>query len=213
MAITAVLMLALATFSNAVSRGWQNSQDQYKARSVSHQSVAQLRDALSDMLCVVQTKVGDTTGGSAYLFCWDDDDWGGAADRKAQFGEMALIEYDPVTKAIWLYQTKDASAMTAAEKTTAGDEDWGDYSATSIVTYFKSSSMVKPRTPLVGGATGDGGASVTSAMFGYFAATNGKPVATYQLSLATAGTGEAASDNVALRAAQTPTNLTFESVN
>ena len=145
MAITAVLMLALATFASAVSRGWQNSQDQFKARSVTHQSVAALRDVLSEMLCVVQSKAGDAAGGSAYMFCWDTDNWNGAADLQAQFGEMSLIEYDPTTKTIWLYKPKDVSQMTAAEKTTAGDSTWGDYSSTSIVSYYKSSSIVKPR--------------------------------------------------------------------
>ena len=209
MAISAVIMLALASFVSAVSRGWKNSEEQFKARSVSHQRVAQLRDALSDMLCVVQTSIGDASGGRAYFFCWRGDTWNGAADLKAQAGEMALIEYEPSTKTIWLYLVKDVSTMTTQEKNLAAEENWGDYSAEAVVNYFKTSSLVKPRRPLVGGATSHGGASVTSAQFGYFAATNGKPVASYQLALATDGAIEPASDNVPLRAALQPTNLTL----
>jgi hypothetical protein len=210
MAISAVIMLALASFVSAVGRGWKNSEEQFKARSVSHQSVAQLRDVLSNMLCVVQTKVGDTAGSNAYLFCWYKDSWGGAADLKAQWGEMALIEYEPSTKTVWIYLPKDVSAMTAQQKGYAELDDWGDYSSDSIVSLFRASAINLPRRPLVGGATDNGGASVSSAQFGYFAATNGKPVASYQLTLVTDGAFESACDNVPFRAAQQPTNLTLD---
>jgi hypothetical protein len=207
MAITAVLMMALATFASAVSKGWQNSQIQFKARSVSNQSVAQLRDMLSGMLCVVDAKIGDASGSSAYFFCWYKDSWGGAADLKAQWGEMALIEYEPATKTVWLYLPKDASAMNSQQTGYAQQEDWADFSSDYMINLFRASTINQPRRALVGGATGDGGTSVTTAQFGYYAATNGKPVATYQLSLVTNGALEPANDNVTLRAAQVPKNL------
>lgn len=213
MSITAVLMLALATFATAVSTGWKYSETQYMVRSVGNQSVAQLRGTLSDVLCVLQAKTGDSSGAAAYLFCWRSDTWGGAADLKAQFGEMSLVEYDPSTRTIWLYEPKDSADMTASEKTTAADANWGDSSSEAIITYFKSSSMLKSRRPLVGGASASGGAQVTSAQFGYYAATNGKPVAIYQLSIVTDGALSYANDNVPMRAAQTPSNVTFSSTN
>jgi hypothetical protein len=209
MAITAVLGLALSTFAVAVSTGWKHSEDEHQVRSASMRSVSQIQDSLSEMLCAVQVKVGDAGGSSAYFFCWQKDTWGGSADRKAQLGEMALIEYEPATKTVWLYQVKDAATMTSAEQTTASSENWGDYTDPAVVTYFKSRSMVAARTPLVGGygTTAEGGTQVLSAQFGAFAANNGKPIASYRLMIGNALSASAASGNVALRAARTPKNL------
>lgn len=209
MVITSVLMLALATFATAASSGWKHSDDEFKTRNADSRSVAQMQDALSKMLCVVQVNPGDTAGGAAYLFCWQKDSFGGSADKKAQFGEMALIEYEPSTKAVWLYQVKNVSAMTASELTAAGSESWGDYTSPAIVTYFKTSSIVAPRTPLVGGFFGssNGGIQVVAAQFARFTATNGKPLASYRLLLGDSIASVAAYGNVALRAAQTPANL------
>lgn len=206
MAITAVLMLALATFASAVSVGWKHSEAQFKVRSVAHQSSARLDDALSDMLCVVQALPGDTSGGNAYLFCWHTDTWAGAGDRKAQYGELSLIEYDPATKTIWLYETKDAASLTAAQQTTAAGTNWPTFTASTLVSSWKSSGIVKPRVPLVGGASAQGGTEVTKAQFGYYSAANGKPIASYQLVFGVDGAVGASNDNVPLRAAQTPTN-------
>jgi hypothetical protein len=208
MAITGVLGLALSTFAVAVSTGWKHSDDEFKMRSANMRGINQIQNALSGMLCVVQAKVGDASGGSAYFFCWQKDTYGGSADRKAQFGEMALVEYEPATKTVWLYEVK-TTPMTSAERTEAASESWGDYSSPAVVTYFKSSSIVAPRKPLVGGygTTAEAGIQVLSAQFGVFAANNGKPIASYRLMIGNAISASPASGNVALRAAQTPKNL------
>lgn len=209
MAITAVLMLALSTFAVAISAGWKHSDDEFKARSANTRSVSQIHDALRNMLCIVQANVGDADGGAAYLFCWQNDTNGGAADNRAQFGEMALVEFDPATKTVWLYEAKDTSAMTTAEKNSAASDSWGDYTSPAIVTYFKSSSFLAARKPLIGGysTSGGKGVAVLSAQFGSFAANNGKPIASYRVTIGDADSSSAAYGNVALRAALKPTNL------
>ena len=208
-AITGILMLALAAFTTAVSTGWKHIAQEFKARNADVRSAGQMQDALRNMLCIVQAKIGDSSGANAYFFCWQTDSYGGTADGKAQFGEMALIEYEPATKAIWIYTVKDVSTMTAAEKISASSESWGDYTSPSIVTYFKSNSIVGPRKPLVGGysTTGDSGVSVAGARFGVFSPNNGKPIASYVLMIGDTISSAPAFGSVSLRSALKPSNL------
>jgi hypothetical protein len=195
----AMLGTALASFTTAMAAGWKNSDQQFKIENASKRSGDALESTLSNMLYVAQYKSATTASPGSYVFYWNQDN---GADKKAQLGEMALVEYATDEKAVWLYKPK--STLTLSQQTTLNNENWGDPTSAAIVTYFKGLDSIE-RTPVVGGAAS--GIDVSKANFNYFAPTGSKPMTSYNMTLVNSGAEDTSSGTIPLRASKKPTNF------
>jgi type II secretory pathway pseudopilin PulG len=204
--ILGMIGLAVASFTVATSTGWRNSEETYRVANLGTRSSQQVQDRLSKALAIVRPAPATQPTSSSYVFFWSNDAYGTASDGKAQFGEMALLEYDAAAQAVYLYEPKSPSGLSASDQALLASDNWGDPAQMpTIVSYFKSSSVVKPARAIVGGVTGSPG--VSSAAFAAFKPTGGKPLAMYDIVI---GSGDAAAHSygsIALRAAKTPQNV------
>jgi prepilin-type N-terminal cleavage/methylation domain-containing protein len=213
MAVMGIIMAAAATFATAVATGWSASAKSSALNATATRSGAQLEASVRASLAIVQTKASTTASPSSYAFLWRYDGFDRAEDGAAQAGEMALIEYDPVSKTVWLYQPLDESAMTSSQFDQAKQGNWGDLSSPDVVNYFKSGSFLAPRRPLLGPGldTTSRAALVMSASFIDFDPAGGKPMLNYTMQIQPAdATGtdavRAVSGSISLRSPQTPSN-------
>lgn len=205
--VMGVMMLALSSFVSAVAQSWKNSSEELKTVNAATVAKAQMQDVLGSMLYVVQNKQGGAAGEASYVFYWKHDALV-ADDGLAQFGEMALLEFDPATMGVKLYEAKPVGQMNATELTLAESTDWGDPTSEAIISYFKSSSVVATPITVVGRATADAsGVDVEAAKLEYFAPAGVKPITNFDLSLSDDGATSRSYGSVAMRSARTPTNL------
>ncbi len=202
-AMLGMIGTALASFTTAMSAGWRNSEQQFKIENASKRSGEELETTLSNMLYVAQGKSSSSTSADSSVFYWNQDGGLVAADKKAQLGEMALMEYDSAQKTIWLYKAK-TTGLSNPQKTTLSSDNWGDPTLPAIVTYFKSLDSVE-RTPLIGGA--DSGIDVASASFNYFMPTGSKAITSYTLKLVSGTAESSSSGSIPMRAGRKPSNF------
>lgn len=150
LAVTGLIAMAVAAFSMAASTGWTASNRSAALGSTASRSAAQIEAIVRSCHAIAQTKSPDGSDASSYAFLWRDDTFGGTADGAAQAGEMLLVEYDPATQAVWLYQPRDEADLSPADRSAAATSNWGDLASPEAVDFFRSSSFVEPRRPLIG---------------------------------------------------------------
>ena len=114
-AMLGIVMMAAAGLMTAVAAGWKSGDTVARVANVGDRAGLRVEESLAAALYVLQVKAPASAGAASYVFYWKSDGVTGVADGKAQLGEMALIEFDPTTKAVRLYEPLAASAMTAVE--------------------------------------------------------------------------------------------------
>jgi prepilin-type N-terminal cleavage/methylation domain-containing protein len=207
LAVMGVTLVAMSSFLSAVSQSWANSQNELKASNAASVAKAQMQDVLGAMLHVVQNKQGGAEGESSHVFFWKHDALVND-DGLAQFGEMALLEYDPAVSALRLYEAKPAAEMNAAELTLAQSSEWGDPTSPDIIGFFKSSSVVGTPTTVVGRSGADeSGIDVRSATLECFDPEGGKPMTNFDLTISDDGVATRSYGSVAMRGSRVPENL------
>lgn len=202
-AMLAIIGAALASFTTAMAAGWTNSDSQFKIENATKRTSDALESTLAGMRYVAQSKASTSSSPGSYVFYWSKDGVSASADRKAQLGEMALMEYVPADKTVWVYKPK-TTGLTASQKATLQSDTWGDQTSAEILTYFKGLDSIE-KVPLVGGATS--GIDVNSANFNYFTPTGSKSMTSYQLELKKGTATKSSSGSVPMRAGQKPTNF------
>ena len=74
---------------------------------------------------------------------WVADNWGGSADGKAEVGEIEVIQHDPVTHTLWLYQTIPVALMNIGQKAAAGSV-WPYTTAFTVPSYITTFTAPTP---------------------------------------------------------------------
>lgn len=205
LAMLGIIALAVASFTLAVAAGWRNDDGAFRLANLSARAGGRVQDAIARMLYVAQAQPATARGTRSYLFFWARDAITGLADGKAQLGEMALLEYDPTSNGIWLYEPIASGAMTGGQLATASDSDWGDPTSPAIVTYFKGLDFVGVRQTVIGGQSG--ASAVTAASFTFVATPGLKPIATYSIQLRQGTAVTTSEGSIVLHTAQAPRNF------
>lgn len=204
-AMLGIVLMAASALIAAVAAGWKNTESAYKVANVSDRAGSRLEEQLVAALSVLQVKPPATAGGATHLFYWKSDGITGTEDGKAQFGEMALIEYDPASRAVRLYEPLAAAAMTAQQLSLAQGSDWGDPAAAEVVAYYKTMSFLAAPVTLIGGQAG--ASEVTAATFTSYAVVGAKPAVGYSIALMQNGLAAARQGSITLRAGRKPRNV------
>ena len=161
-AITALVIAALSALWFAVAETWRKSSSSQGQTLRTAQVVTRLEAAFRQARYVCQWTPGslsDTSVSPASCFVWRSDFWNAAgnvnnandfktlvSDGLAQVGELALIEYDPAAKRVYIYQPKDPTLMSSGERAAAGTVwAWTDLSKSSNLSTFKSLSYVQKK--------------------------------------------------------------------
>jgi Tfp pilus assembly protein PilW len=210
LAITALVIGALSALWFAVAETWRQSSSSQGNTLRTAQVVTRLEATFRQARYVCQWtpgKLDDTSVSPASCFIWRSDFWNAAgnvnfpndfktqvSDGLAQVGELALIEYDPTARRVYLYQPKDPTAMTATERTAAGTVwAWADLSKSSNLSVFKTLSYVEKRVF---------SEKVSGAEFNVPATPSlGRPMVEFTVKLTDAGTSTIAYSMATLRAA------------
>lgn len=207
LAMLGMILMASAGLMTATAAGWKGTETSFLFASLRDRAGARVEDVLTSARCVVQTVTPATAGQASSVFFWKTDGVTGTANGKAEFGEMALVEFDPATSAIYLYEAVPTATMTAPQLALATAYDWGDPKAATLPAYFKSQTWVS-KTLLIG-SPATGGAAVTAAAFACFSSSGSKPVLTYSLTLAANGLSTIRQGSATLRLYQVPLNLSL----
>jgi hypothetical protein len=159
MAITAIVLLALTAAAVSVADAWVASDGTEQLQIQCAQIFNRLEYYLSPCKYIVQVQPGSLDGSAATpgsVLYWAYDGWNGLADGGIEAGEMALIQHDPTTQTLWLYEPIPVSQMSPAQLTAAGTPlSYSTVSNSSWVATFKALNYVTA-TPLghnVAGAT------------------------------------------------------------
>jgi len=111
--IVALVMLGAAAIMGAVAQGW-NDQDVTRSTQVqANQTYVRVQNALQGAKYACYYAAGDVNGNSAQpgcIFFWQNYKLQSGAILDPYLGEMALIQYDPSTNSLWLYQNPSASS-------------------------------------------------------------------------------------------------------
>ena len=160
--ITAIVIGALSSLWFAVGETWRKSSSSQGQTLRASQVAIRLEGNFRQAKYVCQLTAGsvtDTAVSPASAFFWRSDYWNAAgdvsnpaafttdvADGVVEVAELALVEYDPAAQRLYLYQPKDAAAMTTAERAAAGTVwTWADLSKSSNLTVFKGLSYVQKK--------------------------------------------------------------------
>ena len=110
--IVALVMLGAAAIMGAVAQGW-NDQDVTRSTQVqANQTYVRVQNALQGAKYACYYAAGDVNGNSAQpgcIFFWQNYNLQSGTILDPYLGEMALIEYDPTTQSLWLYQNPSPS--------------------------------------------------------------------------------------------------------
>jgi prepilin-type N-terminal cleavage/methylation domain-containing protein len=204
-AMLGIVLMAASALISASAAGWKHTDVAYRVANLSDRAGSRVEEQLTAALCVLQVKTPTSAGGAAYLFYWKSDGITGGEDGKAQFGEVALIEFDPTQKSVRLYEPIAASAMTPSQLQLAQGADWGDPTSADVVAYYKTMGFVAAPQKLIGGQAG--ASEVTSATFSSYAPVGAKPAVSYSIALTQNGLAATRQGTVTLRAARKPKNL------
>jgi prepilin-type N-terminal cleavage/methylation domain-containing protein len=123
LAVTAMVLSALAAFTLSAAQGWTANDGTQGVQGQSGQVYDRVRFQLASAKYIAQVQAGSLTNPAARpgsVFYWASDNWNGISDEAPEVGEMALIQHDPTTGTLWLYQPIAASAMTPAQLSAAG---------------------------------------------------------------------------------------------
>lgn len=143
MMVMGFVAVVLATFASAMSHQWRYSEGQQHLDVTARQGLRLLRPVVQSSRAIGHIYTTPT----AAVFLWQND----KLDRPniAQFGEMALIEYDDLSKTIYLYEPDpefdlELNAMAVEAVTNA------DMANPTVVELFKAQPWLKPRRAILG---------------------------------------------------------------
>jgi hypothetical protein len=181
--ITTLVFGALSALWYAVAETWTKSGSSQSVTLVGNQAMARLEATLRTAKYIIQCNAGSTDGKTtpaASVFIWKADNWIGVADGAVQVAELAVIEHDPASGRIYLYQAIPKASMNADQISRAsGVTLWNDLSNPNTLTSFKSFDFVQ-RSVL--------SEAVTGALFNARSASSGvRPTLEYTLVLSRAG--------------------------
>jgi hypothetical protein len=146
MIVTAMIGSALAAFSLAVATQWRQSEQQQYLQVSCHQANGVVGPIVESSRAVG----GVVTKYKPGVFLWQSDTYSGAADNKAQFCEMSLIEYDADLKTLFYYQGTP-STVTLAQTLAYSVLTSLQMEDPEIVELFKlQTAWQKPRRTLLG---------------------------------------------------------------
>ncbi len=182
--ITTMVVGALSALWFAVAETWVKSGSSQNVTLTGNQAVSRLESTLRTAKYIFQCNAGSTDGKTtpaASILFWKADNWNGAADGAVQVAELAVIEHDPASGRLYLYQAIPKASMTASQITRAsGVTLWNDLSSASTLTAFKGYDFVQ-KTVL--------SEAITGALFAARTApAGGRPTLEYTLILSRAGT-------------------------
>jgi hypothetical protein len=156
MAITAVVLLALAGATLSVADTWVAADGSEQLDIQCAQIFNRLEHYLSPAKYIAQVQPGSLTGTGAggSLFYWAVDNYNGVADEAPQLDEMAYIVHDPVAQTLWLWQPIPLAQMNTTQLADAATTlTNAEFTNASWVTTFKSISSATPLGHNVTGAT------------------------------------------------------------
>jgi type II secretory pathway component PulJ len=119
--IVALVMLGAAAIMGAVAQGWNDQDVTRSTQMQANQTYLRVQNALegaeyvgyvtpstsqsgSVLLRQNGILVGVDPGNPCSIFFWQNDNLGGVEAGDPYVGEMALLQYDPATTTLWLYQ-------------------------------------------------------------------------------------------------------------
>ncbi|MGD0387991.1 MAG: hypothetical protein ABSC42_03465 [Tepidisphaeraceae bacterium] len=100
--IVALVMLGAAAILGAVAEGWNDQDVTRSTQMQANQTYLRVQNALEGAEYVGY--VTPSTSQSGSVFFWQNDHLGGVEAGDPYVGEMALLQYDPATASLWLYQ-------------------------------------------------------------------------------------------------------------
>jgi prepilin-type N-terminal cleavage/methylation domain-containing protein len=202
MTITAVVFAALATVMVSVAQGWQSGDGTQSLQVQAAQVYARVRYYLSSAKYIGLVNAGSLNGSPSTpgsVFYWAYDGWNGVQDGGPEVGEMMLIQHDPTTSTLWLYEPIPVVQMTAQQMNTAGTSmDFANMGDPTWVAKFKTIA-----TPIALGH------NITGATFAadYLASAIQRPMVEFTLAIDRSPLGIATQyDTALLRAPTTQPN-------
>jgi type II secretory pathway component PulJ len=213
MAITAMIMSAVAAVMVSVAEGWDEGRT-VQGLSVSLlQLQVRLGRVFQGAAYVAQSQAGalSGSGAAAQIYFWMNDNWNGSSDGVPEAGEMGLIVFDPTTQSLYLYSAMPTAQMSGAQLTAAGQEvSWSQSSGASAIAAFEANSWVQ-KTTLAGPGSnairGDS-ISVTGAHIAvdWLSSTSQKPTVEIQVAEARGAETATMYGSFVLRLADQPPN-------
>jgi prepilin-type N-terminal cleavage/methylation domain-containing protein len=213
MAITALVMSAVAAVMMSVAQGWDEGQN-VQALSLSLlQLQVRLGRIFQGAAYVAQSQAGSLSGGGspAQIYFWMNDNWNGSSDGVPEAGEMGLIVFDSTTHSIYLYSAIPASAMSSGQLAAAGTEvSWSASESPTAIAAFEGNSWVQKTT-----LAGPGSYAMTTntiAVTGvhvavdWLGSTSQKPTVEFQVALARGSETATMYGSFVLRLADQPPN-------
>jgi hypothetical protein len=210
LAITALVIGALSALWFAVAETWRKSSSSQGTTLRTAQVVVRLEATFRQARYICQWRPGslddDDDDPPASCFIWGADFWNAAGnvnypndfktrapDGLAQVGELALIEYDPTARRLYIYQPKDPTVMNVGERAAAGTVwAWSDLSKSSNLSTFRNLSYVTKKVL---------SENVSGAEFNVPATPSlGRPMVEFTLKLTDSGTRTIAYSMATLRA-------------
>jgi hypothetical protein len=99
-----------------------------------------VRKNLSSAIYIGAVNPGSLNGSAATpgaILYWVADNWSGSADGKPEVGEIAVIQHDPTTQTLWLYQTIPVATMNSGQLTLASAVwNYGEITSPTYITTF-----------------------------------------------------------------------------
>jgi hypothetical protein len=181
--ITTMVVGALSALWYAVAETWVKSGSSQNVTLTGNQAVSRIESNLRTAKYIFQYSAGSLDGKTtpaASVLYWKADNWSNLTDGAVQVAEIALLEHDPASGRLYLYQAIPKASMNASQITRAsGVAMWNDLSSYSTVTAFKSYDFVQ-KTVL--------SEAITGAVFNATPApVGGRPALEYTLVLSRAG--------------------------
>jgi type II secretory pathway pseudopilin PulG len=152
-ALTALVLGALASFLLAMSRAWQSTENTNASILAATQISKRVERELSSAKYIGAVSNG-SGGGNASVFYWADDNFGGVSDGAVQFGEMRMIEFDTAGRSILLRRAKPIGSMTPEQLAEASRVISAlETDDPAVAAFFKTRSFVDSPLPLGGRGT------------------------------------------------------------
>jgi hypothetical protein len=147
MLVTTMVLGALSAMWFAVAHAWNSSTASQGVALTGNLAAVRLESTFRAAKYLCQYNVGSVDGKTtpaASVFFWKGDAW--TTDAAVEFGELALIEHDPVTKRLYLYEAMPIALMTADQQTRASIRvTWADLVATGTPAAFKAYDFVQKK--------------------------------------------------------------------
>jgi prepilin-type N-terminal cleavage/methylation domain-containing protein len=155
MAITTLVMSAVAAVMVSVAEGWDQGRYVQSVSISELQLQVRLGRIFQGAAYVAQCQSGvlGGVGTPATIFFWMNDNWGSTPDGIPEWGEMAVIAYDPATQSLYLYSAMPTALMSGAQLTAASQAvNWSQATVPSAISGFESATWVQ-KTTLAGPGT------------------------------------------------------------